>query len=206
MIRRILALAALGAFLAGCGAAAAPAALPPPAAAPSLAAPPTTRPVAAQVTAQVTAPAAKPVGLVVPAIGVRTGPLLPLGLDPAGALEVPPDALSAGWFTLGPVPGATGPAVIAAHVDYKGAPGVFSRLKDLTEGAEIRVPRADGTEALFTTYRVDRYPKADFPTKQVYGDTAGPELRLITCGGAFDSTTGQYRDNVVAYARLKAVG
>lgn len=202
MIRRFVTVAAVGLFLTACGTAAVPAAMPAPptASAPSLAAPPTTTKPAAAL------PVAKPVGLVVPAIGVRTGALLPLGIDRAGALEVPPDALSAGWFTLGPAPGATGPAVIAAHVDYKGVPGVFSRLKELPEGAEIRVARADGSEAVFTTYRVDRYRKADFPTIKVYGDTAGPELRLITCGGAFDNNTGQYRDNVVAYARLAAAG
>jgi hypothetical protein len=44
-----------------------------------------------------------------------------------------------------------------------------------------------------------------FPTEHVYGNTAGPELRLITCGGAFDSGSGHYQDNVVAYARLVRV-
>jgi len=26
-------------------------------------------------------------------------------------------------------------------------------------------------------------------------------LRLITCGGGFDRSTGHYRDNVIVYAR-----
>jgi hypothetical protein len=34
--------------------------------------------------------------------------------------------------------------------------------------------------------------------------TDSPELRLITCGGAFDTATRSYRDNVVVYARLVA--
>ncbi|MEV6875620.1 class F sortase [Amycolatopsis sp. NPDC051128] len=42
-----------------------------------------------------------------------------------------------------------------------------------------------------------------------HGDTAEPELRIITCGGAFDRSSGNYLgnylDNVVAYARLTAV-
>jgi sortase (surface protein transpeptidase) len=141
----------------------------------------------------------------VPAIGVATGPLLALAIDAAGALEVPPDAATAGWFTLGPTPGVRGPAVIAAHVDYAGTPGVFHRLHDLAPGDQVTVTRADGTEAVFDTYRVDRYAKSEFPTERVYGDTDEPELRLITCGGAFDTRSGQYRDNVVAYARLVRV-
>ena len=49
---------------------------------------------------------------------------------------------------------------------------------------------------------MERHPKAAFPTAQVYGDTVSAELRLITCGGAFDAASGDYLDNVVVYARL----
>ncbi|WP_370969960.1 class F sortase [Amycolatopsis sp. cg9] len=150
-------------------------------------------------------PAAKPASLSIPAIGVRADAIADLGLTADGALEVPPDATTVGWFTGAPSPGETGPAVLAAHVDYRHVPGAFSRLKELRPGEQARVGRADGRIAVFTVYRVDRYAKADFPTGQVYGDTADPELRLITCGGEFDRATGNYLDNVVVYARLSAV-
>ncbi len=183
------------AVLAACGAPAPGAAVP--AAAPGA-------PVASVPPPEVASPTA-PVGLTVPAIGVRTGALLALGIDPGGALEVPPDAITAGWFALAPTPGSPGPAVIAAHVDYKGAPGLFQRLGELEPGDEVTVARADGSTAVFSTYLVERYAKAQFPTERVYGNTAGSELRLITCGGAFDSRSGHYQDNVVAYGRLVRV-
>ncbi len=67
----------------------------------------------------------------------------------------------------------------------------------------MTVGRADGTTARFVVDRVERYPKDAFPTVAVYGDTTQrAELRLITCGGAFDTATGHYVDNVVAYAHL----
>ncbi|MDQ4130605.1 MAG: class F sortase, partial [Actinomycetota bacterium] len=47
----------------------------------------------------------------------------------------------------------------------------------------------------------ERVAKEAFPTARVYGNTPGPELRLITCGGVFDSTSGHYRDNVIVYAK-----
>lgn len=144
---------------------------------------------------------AAPLGLTVPSLGIATGPLLPLDIDPAGALEVPPDADGTGWFVHSPQPGDPGPAIVAAHVDYGGVPGVFARLGDLRPGDPVTVRRSDGAEVAFTVYRVDRYPKSDFPSDAVYGNTPGAELRLITCGGAFDALTGHYRDNVVAYAR-----
>jgi hypothetical protein len=150
-------------------------------------------------------PAAKPASLTIPAIGVRAESIADLGLTSAGELEVPPDATTVGWFTGAPSPGEVGPAVLAAHVDYKHVPGAFTKLKDLRSGEQVRVGRADGRTAVFTVYRVDRYTKAAFPTNEVYGDTAEPELRLITCGGAFDRSSGNYLDNVVAFAKLTAV-
>ncbi|OLZ59743.1 class F sortase [Amycolatopsis keratiniphila] len=148
---------------------------------------------------------AKPARLEIPAIGVRAGAIVDLGLAGDGTLEVPNDAVTAGWFTGGPAPGEVGPAVLAGHVDYKKVPGVFVRLKELKAGDEALVHREDGITAVFTVYAVERHPKASFPTEKVYGDTTGPELRLITCGGDFDSSTGNYLDNVVAFAKLTRV-
>jgi sortase (surface protein transpeptidase) len=133
---------------------------------------------------------------------VNTGRLVDLGLTKTGAMDVPDDAVTAGWFALSPVPGEPGPAVLAAHVDYKKVPGVFARLHELTVGDTAVVRRADGTPVRFVVYRVERFAKSAFPTQDVYGNTAGPELRLITCGGSFDPTAGHYRDNVVVFARL----
>jgi hypothetical protein len=201
-LRALLAVA-VAAAIAGCAAPPAPA--PPVSAGATAAAPAAPVETVPPPSAVAALAPSEPVGLAAPAIGVDTGPLLALAIDAGGALEVPPDAATAGWFTLGPTPGAHGPAVIAAHVDYAGTPGVFHRLHDLAPGDQVTVTRADGTEAVFDTYRVDRYAKSEFPTERVYGDTDGPELRLITCGGAFDTRSGQYRDNVVAYARLVRV-
>ena len=149
-------------------------------------------------------PASQPLSVQVPSIGVRTGELIDLGLTAERELEVPDDAVTAGWFELSPTPGEVGPAVIAAHVDYAGVPGAFTRLRDVQQGDEITVARADRTTAVFTAYQVQRHPKSEFPTQRVYGNTETPELRLITCGGAFDEASGNYLDNVVVYARMSS--
>lgn len=143
-----------------------------------------------------------PVALDVPAIGVHTTGLVDLGLTPSGALDVPKDAATAGWFALSPVPGEVGPAVLAAHVDYDKRPGVFARLREMTVGDTAEVTRSDGATVRFTAYRVERFSKSAFPTAEVYGNTVGPELRLVTCGGEFDGASRHYRDNVVVFARL----
>ncbi|MFJ2954441.1 hypothetical protein [Streptomyces sp. NPDC087270] len=40
------------------------------------------------------------------------------------------------------------------------------------------------------------------PTVEIYGNSARPKLRLITCGGGFDKKRQEYEGNVVAYAHL----
>lgn len=144
-----------------------------------------------------------PIQLAIPSIGVRTKGIVDLKLDRNGKLEAPTDFAKAGWYANGPTPGEFGPSVIGAHVDSKSGPAVFYRLGSLKKGAEVSVLRQDGSTARFVVDRVARYSKANFPTATVYGDTKGrAELRLITCGGAFDQSTGHYVDNIVAFAHL----
>lgn len=137
--------------------------------------------------------------LEIPALGVTT-PLVSLGLNEDRTMEVPSDFDVAGWYRYGPTPGETGPSVIAGHVDSHSGPAVFYNLVDLQPGDEVHVRRADGSTATFLVDRVEQHPKDAFPHDEVYGDTPGPELRLITCGGVFDAAERAHRDNIIVYA------
>jgi hypothetical protein len=142
---------------------------------------------------------ASPVSLTIPLIGVKTS-LITLGLQSNGALQVPSTTTVAGWYTGSPRPGAIGSAIIVGHVDSVRGDGIFFRLDTLSPGDKVYVKRADGTTVLFTVTRVQKYLKNEFPTATVYGPTPDAELRLITCGGTFDSTSGHYLSNIVVYA------
>ena len=148
-------------------------------------------------------PAAAPVSLTIPLIGVQTN-LMTLGLEPDGELQVPPlNMVSvAGWYTGSPRPGAIGSSIIVGHIDGDAGnvKGVFFRLRQLSAGDKIYVKRADGTLVEFRVTSIQQYPKDHFPTEAVYGPVPDPELRLITCGGAFDPATGHYVLNLVVYA------
>jgi LPXTG-site transpeptidase (sortase) family protein len=122
-----------------------------------------------------------------------------LHLDRTGTLEAPADFARPGWYADGTVPGDTGPAVIAGHVDSKRGPAVFYRLDQLRKGDVIQVQRG-GVWLSFHVVATGRYPKDAFPTAAVYGPTPDAELRLITCGGQFDETRRSYLDNTVVYA------
>lgn len=145
-----------------------------------------------------------PVAVDIPAIGVQST-VQQLGLNEDGTLAVPraPRYDEPAWYEGSPTPGSLGPSIISGHVDSaEDGPSVFYKLGDLEPGDEVAVTRADGRVALFVVEEVRRYPKDEFPTSLVYGDLDYAGLRLITCGGAFDRTSREYLDNVVAFASL----
>jgi sortase (surface protein transpeptidase) len=158
-----------------------------------------TGPIVAPPTAAAPKPVAVPVSLTIPLIGVRTQ-LITLGLTSAGELQVPSSTAVAGWYRGSPRPGAVGSAIIVGHIDSHRGPGVFYRLITLTRGDKIYVKCADGTLVEFRVTSVQTYLKDRFPTEDVYGAVPDAELRLITCGGAFDTATGHYLSNIVVYA------
>ena len=143
----------------------------------------------------------KPVTVSIPSLDVESD-LVDLRVDSSGAMEVPEEGADAGWYALGPTPGALGPAVIAGHVTWDQAPAVFYRLERLQRGDVVNVTRADGRTAVFSVKGVETYAKARFPTDTVFGTIDHAGLRLITCGGTYDSAANRYLDNVVVFASL----
>ncbi|MFJ9716625.1 class F sortase [Streptomyces sp. NPDC101213] len=138
----------------------------------------------------------------IPSIRVDA-PLTGLGLTASGSLDVPPATRKnlAGWYESGTTPGERGTAIVAGHVDNADGPAVFYDLGALRRGATIEVDRRDGGVAVFTVDAVEVYDARAFPDAKVYGASARPELRVITCGGGYSRTTG-YRGNVVVFAHL----
>jgi hypothetical protein len=124
-------------------------------------------------------------------------------LAPDGGPPTPSeaDAMRAAWYAGGVSPGENGAAILVGHLDTYDGPAAFAGLGQLRPGETIEIDRADGTTAVFAVDSVEQYPKTDFPDLRVYGAVDSPQLRLITCGGAW-TTTGGYDSNIVAYAHL----
>jgi LPXTG-site transpeptidase (sortase) family protein len=150
-----------------------------------------------------TLPRSVPLRVRIPAIGVQA-PVMAVGLNANGTVQVPPlnDHNLTGWYEYGPAPGQRGPAVLLGHVDSVTGISVFFHLKDLRKGDKIYITLADGKTATFTVDGLQRVTKTAFPTAAVYGKLSYAGLRLITCGGTFDPTTGHYADNIIVYAHL----
>ncbi|MDN3293738.1 class F sortase [Streptomyces ficellus] len=148
---------------------------------------------------------APPERLEVPSLGI-TAPVVRRGLDASGAIEPPPydQAHSVGWFRDGAEPGTDGAALIVGHVDTETKPAVFYGLSSARPGERIKVTRADGSVAEFTIDDVQVFARHEFDPRKAYGQRqpGRAELRLITCGGTFDRTSGAYTANVVVSAYL----
>ncbi|MFI9077345.1 class F sortase [Streptomyces sioyaensis] len=147
-------------------------------------------------------PRSVPSRVAIASIGV-SAPLMPLGLDGHGWIEAPPagEPGLAGWYADAPTPGENGTAVLVGHVDSAAGPAVFYGLGALEKGRTIRVTRKDGRTAVFEVYGIQIFDKHRFPARKVYGTTGRPELRVLTCGGAYAAGSG-YAGNVVVFARM----
>lgn len=143
--------------------------------------------------------AAPPRRIHIPAIGVKAR-VVSLERAPDRTMETPKNFDNTGWYEPGSEPGERGPAVIAGHIDSTSGPAVFYRLRELKRGNLIRIKRADGSIVRFRVEGLERWPKAAFPTRRVFGRTRLAALRLVTCSGNFDPSTGHYVDNTIVYA------
>ncbi|MEJ2886196.1 sortase domain-containing protein [Actinomycetospora aeridis] len=159
-------------------------------------------PPAERVAVPVPLPAARISGIEAPSIGLATEDTTSLDLRDDNSLDVPRSAGTVGWYQRSASPGEVGPAVLAAHVNFRGQEGAFARLGQIAPGATVEVHRDDGTTAVFAVDRVDQVAKDAFPTEAVYGPTTDGEIRLVTCGGVFNERTRSYEDNIVVYGHL----
>ncbi|HJQ48363.1 MAG TPA: class F sortase [Amycolatopsis sp.] len=158
---------------------------------------------AASTPAQTGLAASVPTWVELPSISAKSS-LVQLGLNADKTVEVPPvtEPLQAGWYKYSPTPGQVGPAVILGHIDGNHQKGIFWRLHEVKVGDKVLVGRQDSSTVTFTVNKVDQVAKSSFPTEAVYGNTSDAEVRLITCGGAYDASTRNYLDNIIVYASL----
>jgi hypothetical protein len=141
----------------------------------------------------------RPIALRIPGLGVDA-PIVPVGVEAAGAMEVPSDVDTVGWYRFGSVPGSAGSALLVGHVDSRTqGPGVFLHLAGLEPGDVVRVESMSGTWRTFNVVSRRLVPKDRLPDG-VFGREGGPTLTLITCGGAFDRDAGHYTHNLLVSA------
>lgn len=142
----------------------------------------------------------RPVSLQIPSLGVNAS-VVPVEVGQDGALGVPDDPSRVGWWAEGPAPGdATGTAVLDGHVDSaRTGPGALFELRTLRVGARVVVNDRGGS-LQFRVAAIREYSKAHLPWRHIFDQSVRGRLVIVTCGGKFDASTGNYLDNVVVYA------
>jgi Sortase domain len=141
-----------------------------------------------------------PVGFRDPALRLRA-PVVPVGTDAGGALQLPDDTGTLGWWAGGALPGASrGTVVLAGHLDtVRDGPGVMAAVVQQRVGARLQLVATGGGTTSYRVVAVRSYPKAALPAA-IFAAAGPARLVLVTCGGTFDQESHHYSDNVVVYA------
>ncbi len=135
--------------------------------------------------------------LVIPAIKLNVA-VGSVGLTSTGNMGVLNNPKKVSWYQNGPVPGAFGSAVIAAHVFQS-----FAKLKDMKVGDSIYVRHSDGSVLRFVVSEIDVYPyNATEPLAKIFNRSDEPRLNLITCDGALTPNHATYDHRLVVFAEL----
>ena len=144
----------------------------------------------------------RPARVRIPALGVDA-PVDPVGVRGDGAMQVPADGDTVGWYRFGPAPGErAGSAVLAGHVDTRsGGIGVLFRLRTAVPGTRIELVTASGRRLAYRVTGRQAVVRTKLPDA-LFARDGPPRLVLITCGGPYDQARwGGYRDNIVVLAR-----
>lgn len=122
-----------------------------------------------------------------------------------GVMDIPRDPAVLGWWRGGAVPGSgRGSVVVVGHVDYAGVEGALSILPAVSPGERVQIERPGTTTLTYRITGVRTYPKSSGLPAALFAATGAERLVLITCGGPFDASSGNYEDNIVAFATPSA--
>jgi hypothetical protein len=132
-------------------------------------------------------------------------PIVSVGTTADRELEIPLDPHVVGWWRYGAKPGATvGTAILAGHINYAGVTGSMAEIGKLDPGDLVYLfgkQNADNKhEVAFRVTGVRTYHKTGLPYKQIFDQKSVGRIAIVTCGGPFDASTGNYLDNIVVFA------
>lgn len=125
-----------------------------------------------------------------------------LGLTTEGAVDAPWNVYDTGWYNGSIKPGSkNGVSLILGHVSGRSAPGVFRSIHELKKDQVVEVELGSGE---VVRYKVDKVVEYDVDSidmrKILYEVEPGTHsLRLMTCGGIFDSQNQEYKSRTVVY-------
>lgn len=138
-----------------------------------------------------------PVRLRIPAIEVDAY-VGAVGVNSSGEMAVPANSHDVGWFEFGPRPGERGSSVITGHLDSEsGEDGVFVDLNKLQMGDLLYIEDDRGVTVTFRV-RESRIYDPGY-ADEVFDQSEGEHLNLITCDGAWDGDKKSFKKRLVVF-------
>jgi sortase A len=143
-----------------------------------------------------------PVSIEIPAIQVKAS-VVNVGKRSNGQMDVPKNDKDIGWYEPGIMPGQTGNAVMAGHVDNKTGPAIFFNLKNVKPGNEIIVENNKKEKVIFIVEKLKSYDYEEAPLEEIFGYSNSENLNLITCTGSYNRNKKTHEERLVVYTKIK---
>lgn len=122
-------------------------------------------------------------------------PIVPVGINDFGEMEVINDSVHVSWYQFGHIPGGDGNAILSSHLDWKGKYGPLADLKRYPKGEILEIEFKDGSIKKFKLEQSNTYP-VNFVPDSLMNVNGEERTTLITCSGAFKD--GHYQDRVIS--------
>lgn len=150
-----------------------------------------------------TVPADHPRYIVIPEMS-GSGCVVRVGIDQHGAIAVPDNIYTAGWYVKSALPGRPGLSVIDGHISGRyNQDAIFQYLSRLKSGDQFTVTLGNGTILQYQVFKVQSVPLDSAVGVLLTKDPAvTSQLNLITCGGVYDKKIGLYDHRVIVSAKL----
>ena len=127
--------------------------------------------------------------------------VLPMGVNPDGAMQAPINIFDSGWYSGSAKPGTPGAVVIDAHASGPTRQGLFAYLNTLVVGDVVTIERGDGTKLSYKVVQTETVAldAVDMAKVLLPHGTATEGLNLITCDGQWLQSSGTYDKRTIVY-------
>jgi LPXTG-site transpeptidase (sortase) family protein len=142
----------------------------------------------------------EPTQIHIPSINIKTI-VHRVGIDASGKMNAPQNESVVAWYQFSATPGEPGNVVLSGHKDSSWGPAVFFTLKQLQNGSEVLLTRADNKIISYRVSSVQTIPRENLPVDKIFSDQKkSKKAYIITCDGNFNFFTRQYDRRVLVEA------
>jgi LPXTG-site transpeptidase (sortase) family protein len=140
-----------------------------------------------------------PLRLQIPVIGVDSA-IEDALITSDGRMDVPTGSINVAWFSLGPIPGQEGSAVIGGHFGIKnGKPFVFYNLDKLKVDDKVYIVDDKGDTIVFVVRLIKSFDRDADATSVFVSEDGRSHLNLITCEGIWNQIDDSYPKRLVIF-------